>query len=230
MWGAGWNGSGKLGLGNLDDGGARDAPEFTRLPGIDGGRQLLAGGDYTMVLKSDGTLWGTGRNLSGELGLGDSPTHQFAFTQIPGVTGVRGISGRRNHTLLVKDDGTVWVTGSNEYGGLGLGTGSPAKVTVFTQVPGITGASTVAAGWNFSFIVMVDGSVYSTGWNDEGQLGLGDKVDRDEFVRVPSVSGVTAAAPGAAHTMLLRGDGELLRTGSNLYGQLGTGLPFGSGM
>jgi len=229
VWGAGWNGSGKLGLGNLDDGGARDAPEFTRLPGIDGGRQLLAGDNYTMVLKSDGTLWGTGRNLSGELGLGDSPTHQFAFTQIPGVTGVRDVAGTFVHTLLVKDDGTVWVTGSNEYGKLGLGAGSPAKVAVFTQVPGITGANKVVAGWNFSFILLRDGGVLAAGRNNDGQLGLGDRGDRNAFERVPGVSGVVAGSAGATHTMLIRGDGELLRTGSNLYGQLGTGLPFGSG-
>ncbi len=234
VWGTGWNGSGQLGLKDKDHGGINSVTEFTPLPGITGGRQLLAGSEYTMVLRTDGTLWGTGSNYHGELGMGTGTSVEELFShefrQINGVAWVRDISGRHRHTLLVKDDGTVWVTGENTHGQLGLGAGSPEKVTEFTQVPGITGASRAVAGWGFSFVIMKDGRAYSTGWNDEGQLGLGDKSDRYAFMKVPGVTGAVAGAAGAAHTMLLDVHGEVLGTGSNLYGQLGKDFMSGFGM
>ncbi len=40
----------------------------------------------------------------------------------PGVTGVTSIAGEGIHTIALKNDGTVWTWGNNNYGQLGDGT------------------------------------------------------------------------------------------------------------
>ena len=44
-----------------------------------------------LATKTDGTLWGWGRNISGELGLNSTATNYSSPVQIPGTwTGIKG--------------------------------------------------------------------------------------------------------------------------------------------
>ena len=226
VWGTGSNGMGQLGMGDGDvfDG----VTSFTELPRISGAKRILSGSYHTLVLKGDGTLWGTGSNYDGELGLGTTPMYQYRFTKLP-IIGIKDMAGT-SYTMLVRTDGMVLVSGKNDYGHLGLGPDASAKQTTFTQVPGITGASKVAAGWDSSFIILEDGRAYASGRNDDGQLGLGDKTGRNRFVEIPQGTGSVMAASGRAHTVLLKDDGSVLSTGSNEYGQLGIGSVINPGI
>ena len=69
---------------------------------------------------------------------------------------------------------------------------------------------------------MQDGSVWCTGWNFAGQLGVGSANSTSGFVQAVS-SGVQAIAAGGWHSMVLKSDGSLWGTGANTYGQLGDG-------
>ena len=83
-------------------------------------RKLVsAGSAHTMILKTDGTLWGTGGNGSGQLGDGTT-TDRSTPVQI--MTGVAAVSAGSEHTMILKTDGTLWGTGSNWLGQLGDGT------------------------------------------------------------------------------------------------------------
>jgi alpha-tubulin suppressor-like RCC1 family protein len=75
---------------------------------------------YTMIVKTDGTLWGTGYNGSGQLGAGTS-TNIF-LTPVQVMTGVSSVSSGSDHTMILKTDGTLWATGYNSDGQLGTGT------------------------------------------------------------------------------------------------------------
>ena len=67
-----------------------------------------------------------------------------------------------------------------------------------------------------------DGSVWATGWNQNGQLGDGSTTDRIIYVEVVS-SGAKSIAAGKRHSMMLGKDGSVWATGYNEFGQLGTG-------
>ena len=73
-------------------------------------------------------------------------------------------------------------------------------------------------------VLMIDGSVWSTGRNMHGQLGDGSTVDRTSFVQVISTGALSIAAGGVHSMALTRESGYVvLATGGNMWGQLGDG-------
>ena len=130
------------------------------------------------------------------------------------------------HSMVLKQDGSVWVTGWNEYGQLGDGSREQEdKGTVYSccfmqAVSG--GVKDVTTGYAHSMMLKQDRSVWATGWNNHGQLGDGTSGDITSFVQVVS-GGVQALASGAFHNMLLKNDGSVWATGFNQHGQLGDG-------
>jgi alpha-tubulin suppressor-like RCC1 family protein len=96
------------------------------------GVQAVSAGDlHTMILKTDGMLWATGRNAAGQLGDG-TLTNRSSPVQV--MTGVRAVSAGYSHTMIIKTDGTLWATGLNNEGQLGDGTVS-FRVTPVRTVP-----------------------------------------------------------------------------------------------
>ena len=87
---------------------------------------------HSLILKNDGTLWGCGNNYYGNLGLGDN-TNRTTFTQVTTNTdNIKSVYCGCNHTFILKNDGTLWGCGHNEYGQLGLGDNT--HKTTFTQI------------------------------------------------------------------------------------------------
>lgn len=131
-------------------------------------KALITGFDTTMVLKSDGLLWGWGRNSFGQLADGtrlDRDTPQ----RVAGITGVRQVAPSQKHTIAVKDDGTVWAWGDNSYGQLGDGTTTDHYTPAV--VPGLVNVIRVATGSYVSAALKSDGTVWTWGNNTYGQLG-----------------------------------------------------------
>lgn len=63
----------------------------------------------------------------------------------------------------------------------------------------------------------------TTGWNDYGQLGLGDATQRSLFTRLPDMRNMTAVSGGYGFSLARDADGYIWVTGRNAQGQLGTG-------
>ena len=81
----------------------------------------------------------------------------------------------------------------------------------------------VVIGFRYSFFVTATGEVYASGYNDYGQLGLGDTSNRQTFTLVPLAERVIAVATGSGHSLLLTASGEVYASGLNVDGQLGLG-------
>ena len=177
--------------------------------------KTVAGGrGHTIIIREDNSVWVTGANDHGQLGLGDT-TWRTRFTNT-GVT-AKFVACGYSHTVIIKNDNSVWVTGYNEYGQLGLGDTNDRYQ--FTNT-GIT-AKQVACGSSHTVIIKEDGSVWGTGYNGYGQLGLGDTNNRNQFTN----AGVMAKQVdcGRAHTVILKKSNSVWVTGWNKYGQLGLG-------
>ena len=88
---------------------------------------VVAGHSHSLALMSDGTVWAWGLNATGQLGDGTT-TDRFTPVQVRGengvsyLTGVTAISAGWNHSLALRDDGTVWAWGNNSQGQIGDGT------------------------------------------------------------------------------------------------------------
>jgi alpha-tubulin suppressor-like RCC1 family protein len=182
LWGAGTVSYGELGLGATVG-----SNVFTSLPvalPIHG----IGAGDYHSLAfdTSAGTLYRTGYNSSGQLGMGAGDTgDRSAFAGSPAVSQVTAARGGGSHSIILKGDGTVWVTGSNYYGQLGIVTTPDTQIEQFTEVTDLGNTcAAVAAGGDQTFVLKNDGSVWVTGYNDYGELGTGDYTSYDTFIQL----------------------------------------------
>ena len=179
---------------------------------------VSAGYLHSAFVKSDGTLWTMGRNVSGQLGDGTT-TDRSSPVQV--ATGVASVAAGDWFTLFVKTDGTLWAVGSNLYGQLGDGTETDRSIPV--QVA--TGVALVAAGGDHAMFVKTNGTLWGMGYNVDGELGDGSMVSRAFPEQV--ASGVVTVAAGYSHTAFVKTDGTLWTTGLNSYGALGDGTATG---
>ena len=126
---------------------------------------------------------------------------------------------------MASDASTILVTGRNNKGQLGLGhTNDPVKTWSELAVPGRV--QEVVFGELHGMILLEAGTVYTSGRNNEGQLGLGDTNDRSSFTQVGGAlegKNVVKIACGSNHSGALTDAGELYLWGNGDRGQIGDG-------
>ena len=160
------------------------------------------------------TIWGT-----------DPASRKTAPVEVSGLSDVMAIAGGKYHSMALKNDGTVWTWGYNEYGQLGDGTKGNNR-SAPAQVPGITGVTAISAGGYHTIALKSDSTVRTWGNNWYGQLGNGGTVDNTTPAEIPGIADIKAIAGGYYHTVAIKKDGTVLAWGSNYYGQLGDGTIF----
>ncbi len=185
---------------------------------------IAAGDEYTVALKTDGTVWTWGRNRYGQLGVGTT-TNSTTPVQVSGLTDVDVIAAGPNHTVVLKSDGTVWAWGYNRYGQLGVETTETCEFALINrdcsttpvQVSGLTDVTAIAAGDSHTIVLKADGTIWAWGENTVGQLGNGTTTNSITPVQVSGLTDVTAITAGIA----LKNDGTVWAWGGNTFGQLG---------
>ena len=122
------------------------------------------------------------------------------------------------HSLILKNDGTLWSCGQNNYGQLGLG--NYTNRTTFTQVTiNIDNIKNINCESLHSFILKNDGTLLSCGNNYEGQLNRGstgnnwnifdqvttnaDNIEHfpDEYENVPNIIEIYDSNTGLIETL-----------------------------
>lgn len=125
--------------------------------------------------------------------------------------------------VLAAPSGTVQAAQASPAATLGCTVMSAAEAMLHGTVEPLGHAFVaVAAGDHHSLGVKSDGTLWAWGQNDHGQLGLGDKADRNVPTKV-SGSGWVAVSAGYSYSLGLKSDGSLWGWGSNNHGQLGLG-------
>ena len=79
---------------------------------------VSAGGNHSLYVKSDGSLWAMGGNNYGQLGDGTTSNRNVPV-QIES-SGVIVVSAGGWHSLYIKSDESLWGMGSNGFGQLGF--------------------------------------------------------------------------------------------------------------
>ncbi|MDM8556261.1 choice-of-anchor D domain-containing protein [Desulfococcaceae bacterium HSG7] len=229
VWTWGSNSNGQLGHGTSGTGQKEMKPEQVSISDV---IAIAAGKYHTVVLKNDKTVWAYGSNDDGQLGNSSyvssiTPVQVVTNSSGTSLTNIIAISAGFAHTIALKENGTVWAWGFNQYGQVGDGSNLPGtSVAVAKQVVPLSGVVQIATGQNHSLALEAledGGTVWAWGWNSSGQLGDGSTTDYSTPQQVSSISNITAIAGGGFHSLALEDDGTVWAWGNNYYGQLGTG-------
>jgi len=135
-------------------------------------KSISAGASHVALIKANGKLYTWGNNANGQLGIG-STTGQTSAIQVGTDSTWVKVAASDAHTVAIKNDGTLWAWGRNDYGQVGDGTTtqrtSPVQIDTDT-----TWVEVYSCKGTFSYAKKSDGTLWSWGRNQRGQLGNGD--------------------------------------------------------
>jgi alpha-tubulin suppressor-like RCC1 family protein len=223
VWACGQNTSYQLGL---NDTAAKRNTFVQVATNADNVRRIVVARNWTFIIKNDNSLWGCGSNGWGQLGLGyNSNTEVPTFTKI--MDDVADAVCGEQFSYFLKTDGTLWSCGYNYYGQLGVnstatGINELQQVTFFN--PGEI--AQIACGSKHSLVLKTDGTLWSCGYNNAGQLGLGttDTNAHITFTQITTnTDNIKKIICGYDSNFIIKNDGSLWSCGNNGYGQLGLG-------
>jgi Secretion system C-terminal sorting domain/Regulator of chromosome condensation (RCC1) repeat len=188
--------------------------------------KISASNNFTTAIKTNGTLWAWGHNLSGQLGDG-TLTDRSTPVQIGTATNWQKIASGDLHSLAIKTDGTLWAWGFNSSGQLGNNSTTNSLIPI--QIGTSTNWQSISAGSLFSLALKTDGTLWAWGDNYYKQLGLGALVPNQLVpVQVGTDNDWYIISAGANHSLASKLSGPLYSWGNNSFGQLGLGFT-GSG-
>jgi alpha-tubulin suppressor-like RCC1 family protein len=196
IWAMGQNDDGQLGLGSTNSQSSFQPVTIASLAPTAKIVSIAAGYEHSLALDSDGKLWATGSNFVGELGFGnpDWGTHESLFKSVtisglPLGAKIISIAAGDLYSLALDSNGKLWATGWNHRGQLGLGNTTNQSKFQPVTISGLTSGARIvyiAAGGDHAFALTSDGKLWATGYNEYGQLGLGDNINRNVFTQVLS--------------------------------------------
>jgi len=234
VWAWGYDGDGELGdagmiYGTTNSNVAVEVPlslaSGTIITSIAGGRT------YSVATASDGTVWAWGDESGGYLGNGIMGSGLITGpVQVLNSTGgslsnVVSVSSQGDHTLALKNDGTVWAWGENENGQLGDGTvgaNSPFPV----QVSNLSGVIAISAGYSSNTALESDGSIWGWGYNgDDSDIGAGGAATPTALpATVPNLTGIKAIAAAKSHYLALDSNGNVWTWDDTTPGEISDGV------
>ena len=180
-----------------------------------------------MAIDKKGRLYAWGGNNYGQLGNGENGTGLSDQTkdkktpvQIGSANDWKAIVGGKRYTLALKNDGTLYAWGLNDYGQLGIGNTNNQNTP--QQVGSNSNWQAITAGGGHSLALAKDGTLYAWGANKFGQLGDRTNANKDVPTKIGSDTWKAIYA-GGEHTLGIKSDGTLYAWGYNSYGQLGNG-------
>jgi alpha-tubulin suppressor-like RCC1 family protein len=217
-WGLGSSGQ----LGNNDTTTNRSTPVTTSAGGADW--KQISSVLHAAAIKTDGTLWTWGLGTSAQLGDNTITSKLTPVTTFAGGNNWKQVDCGNFHTAAIKTDGTLWTWGSPTAGRLGINDTVTNRVTPVTTFAGGTNWKQVSTGNQHTAAIKTDGTLWTWGRNDEGQLGTNDTTP-NRSAPVTTFAGGTnwkQVNCGVDHTAAIKTDGTLWTWGNGSNGLLGT--------
>ena len=202
LWGYGQSLYGELGTNTWTPGAPAgtvgyQTSSFVQIGANTNWKQVSCGTQHTAAVKFDGTLWIWGRNQCGQLGQDLTWPPAVANTSSPAQTIIGGndwkqVSCGYHNTAAIKEDGTLWIWGSNRYGQIGnnrqsitLGDGGVGDNVPYPQMISTSkNWRQVVSGWHLTTALKTDGTLWTWGFNELGSLGDSTNTSKSSPVQI----------------------------------------------
>ena len=216
VWSFGQNDCGQLGTGNTTN---FNVPQKNEdIPPV---LSVDCGLEHTLIITTDSNLWSCGRNDFGQLCLGNKENQ--LKPQKTSFSNISKISSGRNHSLFQNDKEEIFACGYNNWGQCGSGHFNESQITpslISNLPPNIV---QFICGSSHSLFLDSEGNVYSVGFNDYGQLGLGHNRNQNTLNKIVNIPPIRTISCVGASSYLIDFEGNLWSFGLNNHGQLGNG-------
>ena len=151
------------------------------------------------------------------------------------INNIIDISSGVLHSLLLTSDGDVYSRKYNECGNLisnrsrdkrGLSViklpiNNIKPQTYIHELLNISDVIQISTKNQHSLILTKSGYVYSFGYNEYGQLGLGEYPDSsDSPIFIPNLINIIQVSAGSFHSLVLTNDGQVYGFGDNAQGEI----------
>ena len=188
------------------------------------------------AMRSDGSIWFWGRDFYGASGSGAPRADKSSPVQIGSDTDWFQLQQGVDVTYALNNDGELYFCGNNNNGQGGQGN-TDQTYSSLTQIGSLTdwkagnatqddindGFSTWSPMSYGVLIIKSDGTLWSWGRNNVGQLGVGDFTDYSSPVQIGSDTDWEWVSISTYHAVAQKTNGSLWVWGANGNGQLGLG-------
>jgi len=223
LWASGHNNYGQLGLGD-----EVDRNVFTQVGTSNAWAKVACGSFYSMAIKVDGSLHATGNGNAGATGLGYGNGKEDTFTHVSSVTKVEKVTCGYYSTAVIREGGSLWVTGGNFNGQQGMG--DKLSRSIFTKVESAgSGILDLCMGSNSNhisggvlFIIKSDRTLWAAGSNLNNIMGIADTSDKLTFTQLVGTGWLVVNSKNNS-VLGVREGGSLWGCGKNSLGELGLG-------
>ena len=222
MWSFGENEYGQLGTGYSSK---FNAPQ--KLLNIPPVLSISCGAYHTLIVTNDFDLWSCGKNKDGQLCLGYKDDNSIPERQLKpqntSLSNISKISAGYCHSLFQKINGELFACGFNLAGECGLGHFNHPQITpsLIPNVP--SNIVEFVCGYHQNLFLDSEGNVYSVGFNNYGELGLGNNTNQNELNKIPNIPLIKIISCVNASCYLIDFEGNVWSFGYNYNGQLGHG-------
>ncbi|XP_056850563.1 ultraviolet-B receptor UVR8 isoform X2 [Raphanus sativus] len=188
-WGR--NQNGQLGLGDTED---SLVPRKIQAFEAEKMSMVACGWRHTISVSYSGALYTYGWSKYGQLGHGDLEDHLIPHKlEALGNNVISQISGGWRHTMALTSDGKLYGWGWNKFGQVGVGDNIDQCSPVQVRFPDDQKVVQVSCGWRHTLAVTERNNVFAWGRGTNGQLGIGESLDRNspKIIEALSVDGAS---------------------------------------
>ncbi|RXR21807.1 RCC1 domain-containing protein [Flavobacterium stagni] len=218
LWSWGLNSTGQLGQNNTTN---LNLP--TQVGIATDWLKIEAGDQHALALKTNNSLWSWGNNTTGQLGDGSFNTSLIPIPIASALTFIE-ISAGFDHSMAIESGLTLYTWGNNTNGQLGDGTNTTSNVPIpiSFSLDGLPSSCiAISAGQTHSLIIRNNATLWSAGFNNQGQLAQGNLTNLNTFIQVGSGTNWTQISAGFVHSHAMDSSADLWSAGRGIEGEMG---------